>query len=54
MKDIESVEKRLHSVEKLKRVGMRRVLAYEVLEKVMKGLNDDIAIDMNLNDEKQN
>ena len=55
LKDIESVEKRLHSVEKLKRVGDEKgIKEYEVLEKVMKGLNDDIAvIDMNLNDEEQ-
>jgi len=55
LKDIESVEKRLSSVEKLKRAGNEKgVKEYEVLEKVMSGLNDGVAvIDMKLNDEEQ-
>ena len=55
LKDIESVEKRLHAVEKLKRSGDEKgVREYEVLEKVMKELNEGIpVIDMKLNEEEQ-
>lgn len=55
LKDIESVEKRLHAVEKLKRSGDEKgVREYEVLEKVMKELNEGIpVIDMKLNEEEK-
>ncbi len=55
LKDIESVEKRLHAVEKLKRAGDEKgVKEYEVLEKVLKGLNEGVrVIDMKLNEEEK-
>lgn len=55
LKDIESVEKRLHAVEKLKRSGDEKgVREYEVLEKVMKELNEGVpVIDMKLNEEEK-
>lgn len=55
LKDIDSVEKRLHAVEKLKRAGDEKgIKEYEVLGKVMKSLNEGIpVIDMKLNDEEQ-
>ncbi len=55
LKDIESVEKRLHSVEKLKRAGDEKgVREYEVLERVLRMLNEGVpVIDMGLNEEEQ-
>lgn len=55
LKDIESVEKRMHAVEKLKRGGDEEgIKEYEVLEKVMKALNEGIpVIDMKLNEEEK-
>lgn len=55
LKDIDSVEKRLHAVEKLKRAGDEKgIKEYEMLGRVMKSLNDGVAvIDMKLNDEEQ-
>ncbi len=55
LKDIESVEKRLHSVEKLKRAGDEKgIREYGVLEKVLKSLNQGIPIiDLKLNEDEQ-
>lgn len=55
LKDIESVEKRLHSVEKLKRVGDEKgVKEYEVLEKVLNALNKGVpVIEISLREEEK-
>ncbi|MDD3474484.1 MAG: redox-regulated ATPase YchF [Candidatus Dojkabacteria bacterium] len=54
LKDIESVDKRLHSVEKTARVGNKESqLEKEALEKVLENLDKGIpVIDMNLNSEE--
>lgn len=55
LKDIDTVQKRLIAVEKLKRSGDEKgVREFEVLEKVLKNLNEGIpVIDMKLNEEEQ-
>lgn len=55
LKDIDSVQRRLHAVEKMKRGGDEKgIREYEVLEKVMKNLDLGIpVIDMKLSDEEQ-
>lgn len=55
LKDIESVEKRLDTVEKLKKIGDKEgTKEYEVLVKVMKNLNQGIpVIDMGLSKEDE-
>lgn len=54
LKDIESVEKKIIGVEKMSRIGGKDALSeYEVLKKVLEGLNNDIpVIDMNLSSEE--
>lgn len=55
LKDIESVEKRIGSVEKLSRIGDQVALKeYEILKKVLHDLNNDIAvIDMDFSNEER-
>lgn len=55
LKDIESIEKRMHAVEKVKRSGDEKgIKEFELLNKVMKLLNEGIpVIEMKLNDEEQ-
>lgn len=53
-KDIESIEKRIHTVEKIKRSGDEKgAVEYELLSRILKNLNEGIpVIDMKLNDEE--
>ena len=53
-KDIESIEKRMHTVEKIKRSGEEKgAVEYELLSRILKNLNEGIpVIDMKLNDEE--
>jgi len=53
-KDIESIEKRIHTVEKIKRSGEEKgAVEYELLSRILKNLNEGIpVIDMKLNDEE--
>ena len=53
-KDIESIEKRIHAVEKIKRSGEEKgAVEYELLSRILKNLNEGIpVIDMKLNDEE--
>lgn len=54
LKDIESVEKRISSTEKMSRIGDKDAgKEYEVLKKILSSLNDDIpVIDMKLSSEE--
>jgi hypothetical protein len=54
LKDIESVEKRIGAAQKMGRIGDKEaVKEYELLEKILKNLNDDIpVIEMNLSEEE--
>jgi len=54
LKDIESVEKRIGIAQKMGRIGDNEaVKEYELLERILKNLNDDIpVIDMKLSDEE--
>lgn len=55
LKDIESVEKRIGSVEKMSRIGDKEAIReYELLKKVLENLNNEIpVIDMNLTEEER-
>jgi len=55
LKDIESVEKKIVSVQKLSKIGDKEAIKeYEVLKKVLEALNNDIpVVDMNLSKEEK-